>query len=139
MGLIGDIKLLLKARSVLNRFKDEVRDMGLGSALKTVGVLVGPPVVAYVTGFCPALFSLNGGIAVGAGVVGAVLSRGSSLGAGKSMVAGVGLAGALGLAYYQAIAEIGKLCGTGFIEQLPTILAAALAIGIGAYINGRKV
>lgn len=138
MSIISDIEILLKARSIMNRFKDEVKGMGVLAAVRTIGLAIFPPAVAYVTNACPALFDVNGLIAIAGGVVAVILSRRASSGVGKSVVAGAGVAGVLSLAYSQAIAEVSRLCGSGFVEQLPTILSAALAIGVGAYLSGRK-
>jgi hypothetical protein len=103
---------------------------------RTVALGIFPAAVAYLTAACPPLFRLDGAVALGSGLLAALLAQRSTSGAGKSAAAGATVAGALAILYSQSIVEIGRLCGTDFVAQLPTILSAALAVGIGAYIQG---
>lgn len=137
MGIIGDYKLYRRAKGALKRFKEEAVLNGIPVAVKRFVLVVAPPVVAYVSAACPALFSSTGVVALGGAAIAAVLSGRKSQSAGKATAAGVGsFVGTVALAYSGARGWIDGACGTTFLQQLPTLATTALSLGLAAYMRG---
>jgi len=109
---------------------------GVWLASKRFALVVLPAVAAYVTQACPTLFSYSGLVAIGGGLLAGISSFRKSQTAGTAVVhgaAGVGMFGALYLAAQQSI---NQLCGTGFVEQLPTLVTTGFCLALAAYMHG---
>ena len=134
MSILGKVKAWWLARKVAKKLQEDSMKSGFVKAAKALGLAVFPIVVLRVTDACPDLMTAHGALALVGGVVGAALLHRKGATAGAS-VATAGTAGLIGVAWTQAHAEISKLCGSDFLTQLPTILAAAVSIGLGAYLS----
>lgn len=137
MGLIRDIRALWRIKQARDRFREEVEMSGATKAAWGALLVIVPVAVTYIRAACPPLFQIQTGIAVIGAVVSVILLRRPSSGLPASTAIGVGTAGVLALAYRELLTQIGSLCGTTFIEQLPAIVTTALGLGIAAYLRGK--
>jgi len=95
-----------------------------------------PIVVAKLTEACPVLFTKAGALALAGGLVAGFLAlRKSSRG---TAMAGVHVwtwsaAGSLWMVFKE---QLSAACGNDFLQQVPTILATAIVVGIGSFVHG---
>ena len=143
MGIIANFNLYRRAKGAWKQFKGELMLEGIGTPVKRLVLIVAPPVVAYVTAACPALFSYSGLFSLGGAVLAGVMSgrkgqTATTSAATGAATLGVGSLGAFALAYTAGKGWIDQTCGTTFLQQLPTLLMTALSMALAAYMKGRK-
>lgn len=137
MSIFGKLKAAWLARKVAKRFEEDRVKNGFLRAAKTLGLAVLPVVVMKLTDACPDLMTPSGAVALVGGIAGAVLLQTRKKGAGAATAA-AGVTGLAGMVWTSAQEQISKMCGSDFLTQLPTVLTAALVVGLGVYMSTHK-
>lgn len=139
MSIFGKIKAAWTARKAAKKFQEDSLKNGWPTAAKRAALIAAPPVVAYMTAACPALFSWSGLVALfGASAAAALSYRKGTTATTATATAGASFSAIALAAYAGAKDWIDGACGTTFLQQLPTLLTTALSLGLAAYMRGSK-
>ena len=138
MNILKSIRLMKLGHDVINRLEREAKMGKLWTALYGLGSFVTVAVVAKVTGACPDLATAAGGMAVLSGIGAGLALWSKKRSAVGSVEGGLGAFGLLSLVYVGVKDQIALLCGVGFEQQLPTLLAGGAMIGFGLWLQSTR-
>jgi hypothetical protein len=132
VGLVGDVKTLLKLRAARNRLREAAKVGKVKVVLFSLLGAVASGAVAQITGACPDLLSAAPAIAM-AGVGGAVtfLMRKPLQSAGtKALLTGLG-----SVVFAGVVQQVNEVCGAGFVDKIPALAVAGAWVGLGLWLQ----